>query len=331
VLSTDEPTTEPAEPKRNPRKRWWGQLLKSVFSRPAIIAILTVALAIITGDGLAKAFPTTWPFNVLSQYPLVVQALAGLIPVVITVLREWKSKPDSEPSKEHKRRVVLIAPVIFLMTVGVSTGLGVVITPVLPGPPTAGATASQPGGASTQAPPQPTTSMVAPITTSRAKTTVAPPIASMPSSAPPLTTTAAQADASLPDLSGGMSLVLTNMDGNAASQQSWAVNLVRWPANKCLTADPCYFGSTWYTTPKGTHQQGQFVLTVRRVGSTVVVSATDDGFPPDAKQRYDGTETGDLTFSGTFRDNSNGNTADMTLASCRAQPTPPACGLLPPS
>lgn len=149
--SATEATAIPAaapEPEKAPRQRWWGKLLRSLVSRPVVIAILTVVLAIITGDGLAKAFPTMWPFNVLSQYPLAVKALAGLIPVVITVLREWKSQPKGESSKERKGRIVIIAPVIFLVSLSLNAGLALVITPLLPGPQAGDGTSSQANGGS---------------------------------------------------------------------------------------------------------------------------------------------------------------------------------------
>ena len=140
----------------------------------------------------------------------------------------------------------------------------------------------------------------------------------------------------MPDLTGGMSLVFTNMSW-LPGQRAWAIELSRTSTQnyRCAATEVCYYGSPWYAddgTQHGHPEGAQFVLVVSRDGSTLRVDGTDEGFPPNAGQQYDdGVETasGTLTFDGTFVEPSTGRTANFELTSCVNHPDAPACGLLP--
>jgi RNA polymerase sigma factor (sigma-70 family) len=137
----------------------------------------------------------------------------------------------------------------------------------------------------------------------------------------------------LRDLTGGMSLVFTNMSWLPNQQRAWAIQLNLQPAERCPTMDPCYTGAPWYAedgSPSGHIETSQFVLSVRDENGTLRVDGTDKGGQPPDQHYNRGLETGPgtLTFVGTFIETSTNRTADFKLTSCVAHPNGPACNLL---
>lgn len=227
--------------------------------------------------------------------------------------------------------VTTIAPALFL---GASAPAQATTLPdhvlAAPPPPSVGALPSQP----TTPTVRPSTLMVA-----------TPPAPSPPESAPPATTRQPTArttapggspppvhpsspPAPLPDLTGGMSLVFTKTNWPTGTT-TWAINLKPGTPAQCPGAGACYVGATpWYAAPTGIPQGQHFVLTITRTAVGLEVNATD-GLGATPTQHYHGTDTGHLSFTGTFTEDGTGRVADMVLASCTTNPGAPMCDKLP--